>query len=75
MTIGELINEMRASDDFATAFAASGTTGSGATNGSAKTGNGTLAAGKVKSVSARDQAGLNTNLEAIAAGEVTVSDL
>ena len=70
MTIPQLVDEMRASDSFARAFDGSGATGSGATNNTAPSGN----KGRSRTVSRFDQDALNTNIEAIAKGEVTIND-
>jgi len=70
MTIPQLVDEMRSSDSFARAFDGSGATGSGATNNAAPSGN----KGRSRTVSRLDQNALNTNIEAIAKGEVTITD-
>lgn len=71
MTIKQLVEEFRSSEEFGRAFDSEGKTGSGGpTTGSAPV---TSAVGG-KKISIRDQGGLNANLEAIASGKVQVVD-
>lgn len=67
MTLDQLVAEMKSNEVYGRAFEASPAGGSGAQN------NGGGASGK-RSVSARDQDALNANIEAIAKGEVVVTD-
>lgn len=72
MSITQLVEEMKTSDSFARAFKGSGSTGSGATNtGSSTVSSGT---GHSRSISRSDQNALNSNLEDIASGKITVTD-
>ena len=66
MTVADLVGELQKDADFGGAFEASGSTGGGARS-SAKTGT-----GGAKTVAVNDQSALNTNLAAIAKGEVKV---
>jgi hypothetical protein len=70
MTIPQLVEEMKSSDAFARAFNSSGATGSGATNNAAPKGG----TGRGRSISRHDQEALNANIEALASGEITISD-
>jgi len=71
MTIPQLVEEMKSSDSFARAFNSSGATGSGATNNAVST---TGTTGRSRSISRFDQESLNSNIEKIASGEITLSD-
>lgn len=76
MTISELINEMKSSDDYSAAFASSGASGSGTENNGNGNGKGSGGNGgkkTVKTVAATDQQAMSDNLDAIASGEVSVS--
>lgn len=72
MTIPQLVDEMRASDVFSRAFEPTGATGSGMTssNGSPKP----SGPGHSKTISRSDTRAIGQNLEAIASGEITLSD-
>lgn len=75
MTMPQLVAEMKGNDAFAPAFEGSGTTGSGATGDGGKTGAaGGSKSGTVKTVSMNDQDALDSNIEGIAKGQVTVVD-
>ncbi len=66
MTIDQLVEEMRSSKAYARAFDGSGQAGGG-------TPSSTGVAPAVRRVDIGDQAALNSSIEAIAKGEVTVS--
>lgn len=70
MTIDQFVESMRQSDLFARAFDGSGASGGGAPGNPG----GPAGRGGAKTVHVGDQAGLNSNLEAIARGELTVTD-
>ena len=72
MTIPQLVEEMKASDGFARAFNSSGATGSGATNNTNS--NASSTTGRSRSISRFDQESLNSNIEQIASGEITLND-
>jgi hypothetical protein len=66
MTITQLVEEMKASDQFARAFDASSAGGSGASKSNSSP-------GSARVISATDQAGLNNNLADIASGKAVVA--
>lgn len=72
MTVDELVEEMRGTEDFACAFPTKGTTGGGTSGGKpagGATGAGTSQSKNGKTVNVSSQEDLNANFEAIAAGE------
>lgn len=69
MTIAQLVAEMKASDEFASAFEAVGQSGSGSANNNRQQSSG---GGAKKTINLSDKAGMSDNLEAIASGEITV---
>jgi hypothetical protein len=80
MTISELISEMRGSDDYASAFAASGANGSGAPPAGGATGGNSSpvrsAGGKAtKTIAISDKDAIAANIDGIADGSVVVSGI
>jgi hypothetical protein len=70
MTVGELVEELRADEKYARAFNGSGAKGSG--SGRSMGGGGAGVPAGSKTISRGDLAGIGSNLEAIAAGKVAV---
>lgn len=70
MTIGQLVNEFKSSDEFASAFDASGASGGGA-SGSGK-GTSPSGGGGTRTIKMSDQKAINANLKDIAEGKVAV---
>lgn len=68
MSIAELVSEMKTQDDFASAFEGTGATGSGATG----SGNSPKKQ-QANTISADDKEAVESNLEAVASGEKTIT--
>lgn len=73
MTIPQLIQEMKKSDDFAAAFEGTGNSGGGSGGSGTTTNKQKTVAGKIQ-VSRSDQRAMNDNWEKIASGEAVVVD-
>jgi tripartite-type tricarboxylate transporter receptor subunit TctC len=67
MTIGELVNELKADNELAAAFAGSGASGSGASTTEKKAGG-----GSVRTIAHGDNKAFIDNLDDIAAGKTIV---